>query len=129
MILNFILGGLLFSIIHFVVNTLNNTALGAMISMIPIGFLSTYIIKDRTLLLQYIRNIIFVIIGTLIMSIIFYTLIKYIPNVNVKIIITFISLLWLSIQLLNYKYNIYKDEPNIIFDTDISPIKDVDKIN
>lgn len=129
MILNFILGGLLFSIIHFVVNTLNNTALGAMISMIPIGFLSTYIIKDRDLLLQYIRNIIFVIIGTLIMSIIFYTLIKYMPNVNVKIIITFISLLWLSIQLLNYKYNIYKDEPNIIFDTDISPIKDVDKIN
>lgn len=129
MILNFILGGLLFSIIHFVVNTLNNTSLGAMISMIPIGFLSTYIIKDRNLLLQYIRNIIFVIIGTLIMSIIFYTLIKYIPNVNVKIIITFISLLWLSIQLLNYKYNIYKDEPNIIFDTDISPIKDVDKIN
>lgn len=129
MILNFILGGLLFSIIHFVVNTLNNAALGAMISMIPIGFLSTYIIKDRNLLLQYIRNIIFVIIGTLIMSIIFYTLIKYIPNVNVKIIITFISLLWLSIQLLNYKYNIYKDEPNIIFDTDISPIKDVDKIN
>ena len=63
------------------------------------------------------------------MSIIFYTLIKYMPNVNVKIIITFISLLWLSIQLLNYKYNIYKDEPNIIFDTDISPIKDVDKIN
>ena len=62
MILNFILGGLLFSIIHFVVNTLNNTALGAMISMIPIGFLSTYIIKSRTLLLQYIRNIIFVII-------------------------------------------------------------------
>jgi hypothetical protein len=129
MILNFILGGLLFSIIHFVVNTLNNTALGAMISMIPIGFLSTYIIKDRNLLLQYIRNIIFVIIGTLIMSIIFYTLIKYMPNVNVKIIITFISLLWLSIQLLNYKYNIYKDEPNIIFDTDISPIKDIDKIN
>ena len=129
MILNFILGGLLFSIIHFVVNTLNNTALGAMISMIPIGFLSTYIIKDRDLLLQYIRNIIFVIIGTLIMSIIFYTLIKYMPNVNVKIIITFISLLWLSIQLLNYKYNIYKDEPNIIFDTDISPIKDIDKIN
>ena len=129
MILNFILGGLLFSIIHFVVNTLNNTALGAMISMIPIGFLSTYIIKDRNLLLQYIRNIIFVIIGTLIMSIIFYTIIKYMPNVNVKIIITFILLLWLSIQLLNYKYNIYKDEPNIIFDTDISPIKDVDKIN
>ena len=34
MILNFILS-LLFSIIHFVVNTLNNTAQGAMISMIP----------------------------------------------------------------------------------------------
>lgn len=129
MILNFILGGLLFSIIHFVVNTLNNTALGAMISMIPIGFLSTYIIKDRNLLLQYIRNIIFVIIGTLTMSIIFYMIIKYIPDVNSKVIITFVLLLWLAIQLINYKFNIYKDEPNIIFETDISPIKEVERIN
>ena len=117
MILNFILGGLLFSIIHFVVNTLNNTALGAMISMIPIGFLSTYIINNRKLLLQYIRNIIFVIIGTLFISIIFYFIIKYLPQVYKKIIITFITLLWLSIQLLNYKYNIYKDEPTIIFES------------
>ena len=117
MILNFILGGLLFSIIHFVVNTLNNTALGAMISMIPIGFLSTYIINNRKLLLQYIRNIIFVIIWTLFISIIFYFIIKYLPQVDKKIIITFITLLWLSIQLLNYKYNIYKDEPTIIFES------------
>jgi len=128
MILNFILGGLLFSIIHFVVNTLNNTALGAMISMIPIGFLSTYIIKNRNLLLQYIRNIIFVIIGTLGISIIFYLVLKYLPDVNRKIIITFILLLWLVIQLCNYRFNIYKDESNIVFDTDISPVKEVKKI-
>jgi glucan phosphoethanolaminetransferase (alkaline phosphatase superfamily) len=128
MILNFILGGLLFSIIHFVVNTLNNTALGAMISMIPIGFLSTYIIKNRNLLLQYIRNIIFVIIGTLCISIIFYLVLKYLPDVNRKIIITFILLLWLVIQLCNYRFNIYKDESNIVFDTDISPVKEVKKI-
>lgn len=129
MILNFILGGLLFSIIHFVVNTLNNTALGAMISMIPIGFLSTYIIKDRNLLLQYIRNIIFVILGTLIISIIFYAIIKYMPDINTKVIITFILLFWLAIQLINYKFNIYKDEPNIIFESNISPVKEVDRIN
>jgi glucan phosphoethanolaminetransferase (alkaline phosphatase superfamily) len=128
MILNFILGGLLFSIIHFVVNTLNNTALGAMISMIPIGFLSTYIIKNRNLLLQYIRNIIFVIIGTLCISIIFYLVLKYLPDVNRKIIITFILLLWLVIQLCNYRFNIYKDESKIVFDTDISPVKEVKKI-
>lgn len=129
MILNFILGGLLFSIIHFVVNTLNNTALGAMISMVPIGFLSTYIIKDRNLILQYIRNIIFVILGTLTISILFYTIIKYMPNINTKVIITFILLLWLAIQLINYKLNIYKDEPNIIFESNISPIKEINRIN
>ena len=128
MILNFILGGLLFSIIHFVVNTLKNSALGAMISMIPIGFLSTYIIKNRNLLLQYIRNIIFVIIGTLGISIIFYLVLKYLPEVNRKIIITFILLLWLAVQLCNYRFNIYKDEPKIVFDTNISPVKEVEKI-
>ena len=128
MILTFILGGLLFSIIHFVVNTLKNAALGAMISMIPIGFLSTYIIKNRNLLLQYVRNIIFVILGTLSISIIFYLVLKYLPEVNRKIIITFILLLWLAIQLCNYRFNIYKDEPNIVFDTDISPVKEVEKI-
>ena len=96
--------------------------------MIPIGFLSTYIIKNRNLLLQYIRNIIFVIIGTLCISIIFYLVLKYLPDVNRKIIITFILLLWLVIQLCNYRFNIYKDESNIVFDTDISPVKEVKKI-
>lgn len=129
MILNFILGGLLFSIIHFVVNTLNNTSLGAMISMVPIGFLSTYIIKNRDLMLQYIRNIIFVIIGTLTVCIIFYLLIKYLPGVNEKVIITFILIFWLSIQMINYKFNIFKDEPTIIFDSDLSAVKDVERIN
>ena len=100
MILNFILSGLLFSIIHFVVNTLNNTAQGAMISVVPIGFLSILLILKFTYSVY--RNIIFVIIGHY-LSVLF-SLIKYLPQVNKKIIITFITLL--VIQLINYKYNI-----------------------
>jgi hypothetical protein len=37
MIYSFIFGGVLFTIINLVVNKLNNSALGALISMIPIG--------------------------------------------------------------------------------------------
>ena len=40
MILSFLIGGILFSVIEIVVNRFDNTALGALISMIPIGFLT-----------------------------------------------------------------------------------------
>jgi len=78
MILSFFIGGSLFTIIELVVNRFDNTALGALISMIPIGFLTTFIIKKSNIL-NYVRNIFFVVCLNLLCSVIFYIGLKFLP--------------------------------------------------
>ena len=53
--LNFIVGGVLFVIIEYVVNKLKNPSLGALISMIPIGYISIFII-DKRIINRYVNN-------------------------------------------------------------------------
>lgn len=109
MILSFFIGGSLFTIIELVVNRFDNTALGALISMIPIGFLTTFIIKKSNIV-NYVKNIFFVVCLNLICSIIFYISLKLIP-LNKNFIILIILGLWILLQSINYKYNIYIMEP------------------
>ena len=116
MLYSFLLGGILFSLINYVVNKLNNTALGAIISMIPIGFLTIFIIKNKKILKQYVRNIYFVIIINLLLAGIFYLLLKYLP-INSNYITIIIIFLWIILQMINYKYNNFKNEPVIIDET------------
>jgi hypothetical protein len=117
MIYSFLFGGLLFSIINFVVNRLNNSALGALISMVPIGFLTIFIINDKKIITQYMRNIFFVIILNLIIAGIFYLLLKY-TSINTYYVSIFIIILWIIVQSANYKYNNFKNEPIIIDETE-----------
>ena len=112
MILSFLIGGSLFTIIELVVNRFENNALGALISMIPIGFLTTFIIK-KTNIVNYVRNIFFVVCLNLICSIIFYIAIKFLP-LDKNIVIIAILGLWIILQTLNYKYNIFSMEPKKI---------------
>ena len=109
MILSFLIGGSLFTIIELVVNRYDNTALGALISMIPIGFLTTFIIKKSNIV-NYVRNIFFVVCLNLICSVIFYIGLKYLP-LDKNIVIFAILGLWVILQSLNYKYNIFSIEP------------------
>lgn len=109
MILSFIIGGILFMIIDYVVNKLDNPALGALISMVPIGFLSVFIVKKQNVLL-YVKNILFVVCVTLFTTIVFYLLLRYIA-VNKNFITQGILLLWLILQSLNYKFNIFMENP------------------
>jgi len=109
MIISFLIGGSLFTIIELVVNRFDNTALGALISMIPIGFLTTFIIKKSNIV-NYVRNIFFVVCLNLICSVIFYIGLKYLP-LDKNIVIFAILGLWVFLQSLNYKYNIFSIEP------------------
>ena len=103
MYITFLTGGILFILIEYVVNILDNSAIGAILSMIPIGFLSSYIVKKKYIV-NYIKNIFFVICITLATSVVFYLCLKYI-TINKNYIISFILLLWSGLQLINYKYN------------------------
>ena len=107
MITNFLFGGFIFALIEYIINKINNPALASIISMIPIGYLTTFLIKKRSTLTDYIKNIIFVVTCTLLITILFYLCLKYI-NINPEFIIIAIIILWLIVQYFNYKYIITK---------------------
>jgi hypothetical protein len=112
MLFNFLLGGVLFTIIDIVVNRFDNAKLGAIISMVPIGFLSIFIINKKYID-QYVRNIFFVVCVTLIITAIFYISLKFIP-INKLAITSSILVIWVFSQFINYKFNIYINEPKIV---------------
>jgi len=101
--INFIVGGLLFVIIEYVVNKLQNPSLGAVISMIPIGYISIFII-DKSIINKYVKNIFFVVCITLLTTAIFNVLLQFIPY-NKYIISVFAILIWILLQYLNYTFN------------------------
>ena len=107
MIANFFIGGFIFSLIEYIINKINNPTLASIISMIPIGYMTTFLIKKRNTLTQYIMNIIFVVACTLIVTILFYLSLKYI-NIDAKYIIISLIFVWLILQYLNYKFIITK---------------------
>ena len=109
MIISFIIGGILFMIIDYVVNKLDNPALGALISMVPIGFLSVFIVKKQNMLL-YVKNIFFVVCVTLFTTALFYLALNFL-SINKYIITQGIIVIWLLLQLINYKYNIFMENP------------------
>ncbi len=113
MIFNFFLGGIIFVIIEYIVNVINNTTLAAVISMIPIGYLSTLLIKNRKILTNYVRNIFFVVLTTLLCTGIFYLILKYGEKIDNKVAISLGTIIWICLQFLNYKFNIFKNDSNV----------------
>jgi hypothetical protein len=106
MIYNFLFGGCIFALIEYIVNKLEDPALAAVISMIPIGFLSAFLIKNRGTMLEYTKNIFFVVCVTLFVTGLFYISLKYI-GLHKKIIVIGILILWIILQFINYKYFIF----------------------
>ncbi len=107
MITNFLIGGFIFALIEYIINKIDNPTLASIISMIPIGYLTTFLIKKRSTLTDYIRNIIFVVFCTLIITTIFYLCLKYI-NIKPIYIIIPIIILWIITQYINYTFVISK---------------------
>lgn len=107
MITNFFFGGFIFVLIEYIINKIENPTLASIISMIPIGYLTTFLIKKRTTLNEYIKNIIFVVACTLLVTTLFYLSLKYI-NIDSKYIIVALIIVWVIAQYLNYNYVITK---------------------
>ena len=107
MITNFFFGGFMFVLIEYIINKIENPTLASIISMIPIGYLTTFLIKSRKTLNDYIRNIIFVVFCRLLVTTLFYLSLKYI-NIDSKYIIFAIILIWIIAQYINYTFFINK---------------------
>ena len=111
MLYNFLIGGFIFTLIEYIVNQLNDPAMAAVVSMIPIGFLSAFLITRREIMVEYTKNIFFVVCVTLFVTGIFYLSLKYI-KVNKRIILISILVLWILLQILNYRIFIFNDKSN-----------------
>ena len=107
MITNFLFGGFIFALIEYIINKIDNPTLASIISMIPIGYLTTFLIKKRETLTTYMKNIIFVILFNLLITIVFYGALNYI-NINPRIIIIFMLFFWIFAQFINYTFVISK---------------------
>ena len=111
MLYNFLIGGFIFSLIEYIVNQLNDPAMAAVVSMIPIGFLSAFLITRREIMVEYTKNIFFVVCVTLFVTGIFYLSLKYI-KVNKRVILISILALWILLQILNYRIFIFNNKSN-----------------
>ena len=102
LVLNFILGGLIFSSIFYTANIIKDQKLSSIIALIPIALLCGLIINDRKQIEDYYKNTLYVLIITFILLVVTFLLFKY-SKLNKYIIIFSILILWIFLQYLRYK--------------------------
>lgn len=111
MLYNFLFGGFMFALIEYIVNKLEDPAMAAVVSMIPIGFLSAFLITRKEIMIEYTKNIFYVVCVTLFVTGIFHLSLKYI-KINKRIILISTIGLWILLQFLNYKLFIFNNKKN-----------------
>ena len=102
LLINFITGGVLFSLIYYTANILKNPSLSAIIALLPIGIICCYIIKSEKLTKQYLENSLIVIFITGLIMILGLYLIEYV-KIKKNILISLLLVLWFLIQYIRYK--------------------------
>lgn len=102
LVLNFILGGLIFSSIYYTANIIQDQKLSSIIALIPIALICGLIINGRKQVEEYYKNTLYVLIITFILLLVTYYLFKY-SKLNKFIIIFSVLILWILLQYLRYK--------------------------
>ena len=101
LLLIFLLGGFLFTGVYYLSNTLKNPALAALLSLIPIGVISAYLVKNKKVFNMYAKNALIVI---LINSLVFF--IMFLLGTNTKLnyvsIISICLIIWVALQYCKY---------------------------
>jgi len=102
LILNFVLGGIIFISIYLAANTYDNPDISALISLFPISIICGFIIKkDKTLLNHYYHLIPIGFISIVCVLILILLLRK---GIEKKISILISLVIWIILQLLKIKY-------------------------
>jgi hypothetical protein len=100
---SFLIGGGIFAGIDYLVHTVNDPALAAILALVPISLMASFIIKTRGGLLTYSASLIKVAIITLICIALLFFSVKN-TNLNRYLIISLILILWLLLNAVLY-YN------------------------
>ena len=102
-ITSFIFGGLILVLIYYSSNYLNNTALSAILSLLPLSILACFVISERNLVMGHLLNLIPVLILTLVTILISICLLKY-TKIEVISVIILSMILWFILQYIRVKY-------------------------
>ena len=100
---SFLIGGGIFAGIDYLVHTMNDPALAAILALVPISLMASFIIKTRGGLLTYSASLIKVAIITLICIALLFFSVKN-TSLNRYVIISLILILWLLLNAALY-YN------------------------
>ena len=105
LIYNFLIGGILFSLIYYTANIIQDPGLSAVISLLPISIMCCYLINKKKNVIKHCYKLIPVFLITLFcVGILIYILQKNIFEKNITI--TYTLILWFILQYLNYKSDI-----------------------
>lgn len=114
MIFIFLIGGLFFSTVYYLSNTLKNPALAAIVGAFPVAIVCGYMIQTKQLFNMYIKNSLITMMITLVVIITIILIIStttLTSTISHYIIITIALLIWSSLQFVKYK-TIEKYNPN-----------------
>jgi hypothetical protein len=93
----FILGGCLFLAIYYSANILKNGVISAIISLLPISIISCYIILNRNNMISHCKNLVPVLLITLLaIFILIYLLVN--TEYHIYVAISFVLIIWAVLQ-------------------------------
>jgi len=96
LIIIFILGGILLSGIYYTANIIENTALSAIISLLPLSIICGYVIQKNSNLVSHYKNVIYVYLISIVC--VFITILLLKQHYNKYIVISTVLLLWIGLQ-------------------------------
>ena len=100
---NFILGGILFSLIYYVANVIEDPSLSAVIALLPIAIISGFIINKVDNCKKFYKNALSVIVITFLLMLLLVKLLD-IKIFSKNIIIAVVLIFWVIIQYCRHKY-------------------------
>jgi uncharacterized membrane protein YoaK (UPF0700 family) len=100
---NFITGGVLFSLIYYTANILENPSLSAIIALAPISIICCYIIKSKKLTKQHLENCLIVAFITGLTMLLGLYLIEHV-KIKKNILISLLLVLWFIAQYISISF-------------------------
>lgn len=101
LLLNFIFGGILFTSIYLAANVYNNSAISALICLLPLSIICLYVFNSKKIIINHCYNLIPIFIVSIIITTFLIILLTQ-TNLHTSIAITTSLILWFIIQYISY---------------------------
>lgn len=100
----FLLGGSIFTAIHYFANIVKDPAAAAIIALLPISLFSGFLIDDRKMLEKYSWNLVVIALTTLFSLVLLWLFITR-TTFDKNYVILSVLIVWFILQWLIYKHN------------------------